>query len=331
MFKIRTNAPTTWQALWNNKNNGGLSQCINGSPIYPQANVLANCVGYACSRFNEIYNELTGNKGMKYARLCCNAEDFWNVAASLGLERGQEPKAGAIMVWEGIGALAGHVAIVERVDGRQQVFTSESGYGGSFFWNAVRFKGDGNWGCGTEYRFRGFIYNPAVKDLQWRQEWHLYDGNKELTGWQKVDGKWYFLNDFGAMQTGWLKSDGRWYLLGSSGDMLTGWRQTGGKWYYLTPEADSKHKEGEMWTGWLFDKGYNGWFLLSNNGDMLTGWQKVDGKWYYLDANGKMHTGWLKDNGKWYYLDPKDGYMYTGTHVIDGKTYKFDSSGALIS
>ena len=128
MFKIRTQAPTAWSKIWNNRSNGGLSWCINGSPVYSVANVLANCVGYACSRFNEIYNELTGYDGLKFPELCCNAEDFYTVADKIGLKKGQEPKPGAIMCWEGLGSLAGHVAIVERVDNNSQVYTSESGY-----------------------------------------------------------------------------------------------------------------------------------------------------------------------------------------------------------
>lgn len=171
-FKIRTSKPSTWMAVYNNYNNGGWSWCINGCPTDPVSNVLANCVGYACGRFHEIYNELTGEKGMKFPQLCCNAEDFWTVAESLGLKRGFTPKPGAIMVWEGYGDAAGHVAIVERVDSEIQVYTSESGWESPAFWNGVRYKGDGNWGAGGGYRFLGFIYNPAVKDrLDITGEW----------------------------------------------------------------------------------------------------------------------------------------------------------------
>ena len=328
MFTVRKNVPTTWDALYNNIYNGGLSRCINGNPKHPIANVLANCVGYACSRFNEIYNEETGSTGMKYTDLRCNAEEFWTIAPRLGLKTGQVPKAGAIMCWEGLGELAGHVAIVERVNSVNQVYTSESGYGGPYFWNAIRYKGDGNWGCGAGYRFRGFIYNPGVRDFEWKKEWHLYEDGKECTGWKKVDDKWYYLDpSSGAMRTGWLKTD-KWYLLASSGEMLTGWQKIRDTWYYLQPTATDKYKEGEMRTGWLKDK--DEWYLLSNNGDMLTGWQKVNNVWYYLESSGAMKVGWLDYKGKKYYLDT-NGAMVTGTKVIDGKTYTFDSSGALIS
>lgn len=329
MFKVRTSAPNQWSPLYNNQANGGLSWCITGQPTNPISNVLANCVGYACARFNEIYNEETDTTGMKFKELCCNAEDFWTVADRIGLKKGQTPKPGAIMCWEGIGSLAGHVAIVERVNNSNQVYTSESGWQSNYFWNSVRHKGDGNWGANGNYRFRGFIYNPGVVEYTWKQQWHLYDADGKMqTGWKRVNGKWYYMDANGIMQTGWLKLGANWFYLDQNGAMLTDWQQINGKWYYF----DDK---GYMTTGWFKDDGK--WYLLSNNGDMLTGWQKVNSEWYYLTPKndgthktGEMWTGWLKHNDKWYYLDPESGKMYTGTHAIDGKTYTFDDSGAMI-
>ena len=54
-FTMRTSKPS------NNKNfittgSGGWNTCIKGYPNDPNANVLANCVGYASGRFNEIIN-----------------------------------------------------------------------------------------------------------------------------------------------------------------------------------------------------------------------------------------------------------------------------------
>ena len=40
------------------------------------------------------------------------------------------------------------------------------------------------------------------------------------TGWQQIDGQWYYLDQTGAMQIGWLKSDdGKWYFLYPNGAM----------------------------------------------------------------------------------------------------------------
>lgn len=162
-FTVRTSVPNKWSALYNNANNGGLSWCINGMPTNPLNNVLANCVGYACGRFNEIYNQITGNKGIKYPQLCCDAEQFWNRAKEIGLKRSKtKPQIGSIMVWEGIGSASGHVAVVEKINKNNTVIlTSESGWASSYFWNNYRYN-DGNWGAGSNYRFLGFIYNPAV-------------------------------------------------------------------------------------------------------------------------------------------------------------------------
>ncbi|NKE08218.1 hypothetical protein GWK17_22545 [Bacillus selenatarsenatis] len=39
------------------------------------------------------------------------------------------------------------------------------------------------------------------------------------TGWEKVNGKWYFLADSGVMMTGWVKSGTKWYYLYKDGSM----------------------------------------------------------------------------------------------------------------
>ena len=156
--------------LYNNTSKGGKSRCIAGKPTDSTCNVLCNCVGWACGRFNHIYNLLTGYDGIKYPNFCVNAENFIEIAKQYGLSTGLTPKAGAIMVWQKGATLnkadgAGHVAVVEQVISSTQVKTSESGYNSFAFKNRIRTKGtDGNWGTAGAYKFRGFIYNPAVKD-----------------------------------------------------------------------------------------------------------------------------------------------------------------------
>ena len=160
-MEMRTKKPEAGNKFYNTKSNGGYSTCIQGKPTDKGCNVLANCVGYACGRFNEIIGE------MKYPSLNCNAENFIERAKNTySLEVGQTPKVGAIMCWQK-GNLsgsdgAGHVAIVEKVINDTEVYTSESSYGGTAFFNATRKKGSGKWGI-SNYTFRGFIYNPAIK------------------------------------------------------------------------------------------------------------------------------------------------------------------------
>ena len=164
MFQIRTSKPSAGNKFYITKSRGGYSSCINGYPTDKDCNVLANCVGYACGRFNEIIGT------MKYPYLNCNAENFIERAKNTyGLKVGQEPKVGAIMCWQKGATLsgsdgAGHVCVVEKVIDENTVYTSESGYGGSAFWNSTRKNTNGRWGIGSSYTFRGFIYNPSVKE-----------------------------------------------------------------------------------------------------------------------------------------------------------------------
>lgn len=160
-MNVRTTKPTSGNKFFITKSKGGYSTCIQGSPTDSQCNVLSNCVGYACGRFNEIIG------AMKYPSLNCNAENFIERAKNTyGLEISSVPTLGGIMVWQK-GTLsgndgAGHVAVVEKIIDSNTIYTSESGYGGSAFWNSTRRNTNGRWGIGSAYTFRGCIVNPAI-------------------------------------------------------------------------------------------------------------------------------------------------------------------------
>lgn len=163
-FFVRTTKPN------GNKNfittgAGGWNTCIQGYPTDSGANVLANCVGYASGRFNEIINEARGTTGCTYKYLNCNAENFIERAQSAGLKTGSTPRVGAIgcaMKGDTLngGDGAGHVWIVEKVNSSTSTYTSESGYGSTAFWNQTRSNSNGRWGLGSGYKFRAFIYLP---------------------------------------------------------------------------------------------------------------------------------------------------------------------------
>lgn len=161
MFTQRTSKPGAGNKFYITKSKGGYSTCIQGSPTDKDCNVLANCVGYACGRFNEI------GGSMKYPSLNCNAENFIERAKSMGLEVVDYPVLGGIMVMQKGKTLsgsdgAGHVFVVEHIYDKNHIYTSESGYGSSAFWNSHRYNTNGRWGHGSGYKFRGCIVNPAV-------------------------------------------------------------------------------------------------------------------------------------------------------------------------
>lgn len=164
---MRTSKPQAGNKFYTTKARGGYSTCIQGKPA-DVCNVLANCVGYACGRFNEIIGS------MKYPDLNCNAESFIERAKNVyGLQVVPYPTLGGIMVWAkgqaGVSSDgAGHVAIVEKIIDKNRVYTSESGYGSkTAFWNATRSNSNGRWGMGSGYWFRGCIVNPAIGDVHY--------------------------------------------------------------------------------------------------------------------------------------------------------------------
>ena len=163
MFKPRLTRPESGNNYYNTPDAGGYAVgAIKGNPLLPGCNVLANCVGYAAARFNEII----GAGCWKYLTYPPDAENFIDVAKQQGLQTGSEPQLGAVIVWakgktwtssDG----AGHVAVVEQINSDGSIITSESGYGCTNpFWTTLREKGGGNWGAGTAYRFLGFVYQP---------------------------------------------------------------------------------------------------------------------------------------------------------------------------
>lgn len=160
-MEIRTTKPSKGNKYYTRKSSGGYSLAVKGKPT-DSCDVLANCVGYANGRFAEIQ----GKNKIEY-QLVCNAENFIEKAKSYGLEISNVPTLGGIMVWQKGATLngsdgAGHVAIVERIDNSNQIYTSESGYNSSAFWNSIRTNNNGRWGIGSGYKFRGCIVNPAI-------------------------------------------------------------------------------------------------------------------------------------------------------------------------
>ena len=151
MFTPRLTKPEKGNKYYNTIANGGISTAIVGSPTDAGCNVLANCVGYAAGRFNEII----GQNCFVHFRYAPDPDQWIVLAQAEGLRTGSEPQLGAVAVWRH------HVAIVEEIHADGSITTSESGYGcANPCWTSKRVKGSGNWSAGSEYRFLGFIYLP---------------------------------------------------------------------------------------------------------------------------------------------------------------------------
>ena len=161
-FTPRFEKPETGNKYYITKSSGGYSPCIIGKPT-DACNVLANCVGYAVGRFNEI----GGYNCCKYLA-STNAENMANAAKNQGLTVSDTPTLGGCMVWAKgkVGNSAdgaGHVAIVEQINADGTIITSESGYNANKpFWTQKRQKIP-NWGESSEYTYIGCIVNPAVQ------------------------------------------------------------------------------------------------------------------------------------------------------------------------
>lgn len=187
-MEMRTSKPSAGNKFYITKSKGGYSTCIQGKPTDAECNVLANCVGFACGRFNEIIGE------MKYPSLNCNAENFVERAKKLGLTIVDYPTLGGIMVFQKGATLsgndgAGHVCVVEKIIDVNTIYTSESGYGNSAFWNTTRKNNNGRWGLGSAYTFRGCIVNPAIGDVHYTEPVAPTKTVEELAN-EVIAGKW---------------------------------------------------------------------------------------------------------------------------------------------
>ena len=200
-FKPRLTRPEAGNKYYIRKASGGYSTAIQGKPTDPDCDVLHNCVGYAVGRFHEIaqcpaFNLIDA----------VNAENLFANAQAHGLKTGQTPQLGALIVWQKGATLsgddgAGHVAVVEKIDGND-IITSESGYNcPTAFWTTLR---RSPFPCGDGYKLLGFVYQPdtvnpypaptrvlsegcAGSDVQWLQ-WELIHRSPQYLREGECDG-----------------------------------------------------------------------------------------------------------------------------------------------
>ena len=152
-------------------------------------------------------------------------------------------------------------------------------------------------------------------------DWYYFttSGKCVKEKWEKINDKWYYFGDTGAMQTGWILDD--MYYCTAEGVMQTGWQKLvppdetadsndnngpfddgeddGKSWYYFTtsgkkvvPDDDDNEN--------IKQKKINGvYYCLAEDGAMQVGWVCVTGDdsdtiedYRYVDANGKVRVGW---------------------------------------
>lgn len=122
------------------------------NPYIKKGYGLPNCTCYACGRFAELHGEFVNE--LAYG----NAENWYDMSR---LEKGQEPRLGAIMCWrkgkvKNQNDGAGHVAVVEQIQGNGSITVSQSNYSGTVFKRRTFTKN--NYSLGSAYTFQGFLY-----------------------------------------------------------------------------------------------------------------------------------------------------------------------------
>ncbi len=140
---------------------------------YGMAQNGGNCTCYAYGRAYEILKSeprlSTGNAGKWF--------DF-NKSGGY-YEYGKKAAVGAIAVWKNISGGAGHVAVVEKIEG-DVATTSESGWNSYYFKTVKRDINHKNFGASSKYIFQGFIYLLGSPEVKMEATLSRIDGKAEI-------------------------------------------------------------------------------------------------------------------------------------------------------
>lgn len=128
----------------------------NTNPFEAAGFGMPNCTCYAWGRFWEINNQLDHDETP--IGITGNANTWYN--SSSAYQHGMTPKLGAIICFDGGPQLTGHVGVVEQINGDGSIVTSNSDYGGTYFYTMTL---NPPYSSGT-LAFQGFIYNPYTDE-----------------------------------------------------------------------------------------------------------------------------------------------------------------------
>lgn len=105
------------------------------------------------------------------------------------------------------------------------------------------------------------------------------------TGWQMLEGNWYYFNNYSEAASGWKMINGvKYYFDTEDHHMYTGYHAINGELYYFNADESCWGKCGPQ-----------------------SGWYQAEGKWYFMKG-GYVTTGSVYINGITYQFD-KDGVM----------------------
>ena len=194
----------------------------------------------------------------------------------------------------------------------------------------------------------GFDSDGRMITNQIRYGHYFSNSGSALTGWQKLDGKWYYGNpeDYGRLYTdGIYEIDGKRYVFNEDGILREG--ETFFYWYsdtVITVDSSGAIINEAKPNGWYYDErwGYGECYYYEN-GNVYTGWvgnyyvdggiMAIDsiiedtntGKLYYIGKKGlKAGAGWSKMYGDWIYAQA-DGSLVCDQWLKLGSTwYYFD-------
>ena len=170
------------------------------------------------------------------------------------------------------------------------------------------------------------VTRPDITDetiLGWNNingKWFYFNGNKFLTGVQKVDGDFYLFAKNGAMRTGWQTvNQKRRYYDYETHSPVYGWIEYHGEKYY------NDVKTGKLIGMHEIDENF---YIFNEKGIMCTGLTPYDGRMYYCNNDGIIQYGDDKKtlvliNGYYYYISPK-GYVSCGWQTVNGLRYFYD-------